>query len=83
LGIGTVAAVVDPEAIEKLLWTPTKKIFIPAPRRVIGVSGISLNFVRQYDVDLSQMITRINALYGWAPIRGDKEALDFYEALGA
>lgn len=51
LGIGAATAAVDPE---RLLWTPTKKIFIPAPRQPI--------LFKNYSVSIPVTLDEINRL---------------------
>jgi len=68
LGFGTVAAAAAATSVfdlERLLWIPgEKRLFVPPPgawRMTDGPLGIAIRFVREFDIDFSQLpITRFD-----------------------
>ena len=53
---------VDPE---ELLWRPTKKIFIPSPKKIIEPAyGLSIKLLRAYDID-HKFVSRLDAYLPW------------------
>jgi hypothetical protein len=75
LAAGTVAHELD---LDKLLWRPgAKKIFLPSttvmrsPGFVGPDLGISIRFVRQFDITADMMPTRMDVFYGIATLRPD------------
>lgn len=76
--IGAVAgsAVLDPE---RLLWTPGKKLIsIPKTAALSGRDAISVRMVRMWDPVASEMVHRLDVVYGFkpVPIPGDFSRVD-------
>lgn len=76
------AATVD---LDKLLWVPgAKTIFLPSVQpALLGVDwaqdpdGISIRFVRQFDIKTDRPIERLDVIYGIGTIRPDLQARIF------
>lgn len=68
LGFGTVAAAAAATSVfdlEKLLWVPGEKtIVIPAVRAFDATTGISIRFIRHFDIQTARNLSSLDVLWG-------------------